>query len=127
MFEIIQKNKKNGNENLYRKELLFQLDNLQSNNPKQYWELVEKLKNENNRSKESSIDMKQWREHFENLNKLDSKQNDTNLTYKLKEAEKQAIFNELDYKITTTEVLAAIKTLKNGKACGFSNIYLMKC
>ena len=107
----------------YRKDLINKLDTLYSNNPKEYWELVEKLKNDkDNFQKESSIDMSEWKNHFENLNKRPNKNNYLDLLEKLNKIEKEAVFNELDYKIKTEEVFACIKTMKNGKACGFNKV-----
>ena len=107
----------------YRKDLINKLDTLYSNNPKEYWELVEKFKNDkDNFQKESSIDMSEWKNHFENLNKRPNKNNYLDLLEKLNKIEKEAVFNELDYKIKTEEVFACIKTMKNGKACGFNKV-----
>ena len=107
----------------HRKDLLDKLDTLFSNNPKEYWELVEKLKSDKECfKKESSIDMAQWKDHFEKLNKLNDNHDYNDLIRKLNNNEKQEIFNELDYTIKIPEVSAAVKSLKNGKACGLSKI-----
>ena len=58
----------------FRQELICQLDDLNENNPKAYWELVKKLKSEK-APKASGISASDWLKHFSKLtNKSNFKQ-----------------------------------------------------
>ena len=51
--------------------LLFHLDELQSSDPKAYWDLIDDLK-ESKKDSESSIDQVIWEKYFKLLNSIPS-------------------------------------------------------
>lgn len=117
---------------LYRQQLTRKLENLQAENPKQYWKILNEISG-NNHDKEnpfSNISPGDWYDYLYDLKQdkvsspIEKKMND-----KLKLLEQINIFNELDYKITDKEVLKAISNLKNNKAVGLDNICneMFKC
>ena len=110
----------------FKQDILDKLDNLQKNDPKSYWELLEELKNKTNnniKKPENNISPKEWKEYFENLNTIQYQNQELEqMKQKLNSIEKDVIFNELDYTISPDEISKAIKSLKNNKSCGFSTI-----
>ena len=54
----------------YKNDIIEKLDNLEDNNPKTYWELLDKLQNCYKRETDytSSIENQEWYEYFKNLN-----------------------------------------------------------
>ena len=93
----------------YKKELFDKLDNLQNQNPKAYWNLVEQLKSDTkNENKSVNINLDEWKHHFQRLNGNNPK--NSSLDLNLKRMEEEIIFNELDFKITESEIVKAIKT-----------------
>ena len=60
--------------------------------------------------------------YFKDLNSWTPKEELTAIKEKLNHLEKTKIFNELDYRISQSEVIKALKSLKNTEACGFSLI-----
>ena len=57
----------------FKQDILDKLDNLQENDPKSYWKLLDELKNKTNNNKEkpeNNISPKEWKEYFENLNTI---------------------------------------------------------
>ena len=101
---------------------MYQLDNLKDNNPEAYWKLLRNLKNDKLDDKNTQISLNEWEVYFKYLNK--PKYNDSQLLTlnKLKELEKQIIFNETDYAITTKEISKCISKLKNKKSPGLDCI-----
>ena len=110
----------------FKQDILDKLDNLQENDPKSYWKLLDELKNKTNNNKEkpeNNISPKEWKEYFENLNTIKYQNQELEeMKQKLNSVENDTVFNELDYTISSDEISKAIKSLKNSKACGFSTI-----
>ena len=93
----------------FKKSILSQLDNLNNNNPKAYWKLIESLKDKDNDALPLSKD--EFFNHFKSLNAPQKvfKQQLLNLEQKLLLKEKESLnFNELDFNISEDEVLSAI-------------------
>ena len=51
----------------FKQNILNRLDELQSNNPKEYWSLVNQLRNEQTDKSVSNIDGDTWYKYFSNL------------------------------------------------------------
>ena len=97
-----------------------------SNEPKKVLGLINELKGLNKTPTDPSITPTTWKNHFEDLNKLDPDFSGRSkaLDNLLKEAEMKtsSIFNELDYKITNSVISKAISKLKSGKSAGIDRI-----
>ena len=105
----------------FKKSILSQLDNLNNNNPKAYWKLIESLKDKDS----LPLSKNDFFNHFKSLNapQEEFKQQLLNLEQKLLLKEKESLnFNELDFNISEDEVLSAIKKLKRNKSGGFQLI-----
>jgi hypothetical protein len=104
----------------YRQDLINKLNNLHDSHPKAYWDLVKKLKDDNS-SNIDKINPSDWFKHFQSLGKSENFTHPGKLEEVLAQIpymENVKSFTELDFKINKTEILQAIKDLKNGKACG---------
>lgn len=109
----------------YSHQLLSEMKNLENDNPKMYWELLEKLKSISGPNKDQidKISLKEWTEHFTKLNtQTISNEQEKVMQTKLEKLEKHEIFNELSFKIKEDEILKVVRKLKKGKAPGLDNI-----
>ncbi len=88
------------------------LGNLQSHNPKQYWKLVDELKDQ---PKNSNIDITKIFNHYKDLNNPEPKENNESDIYDLEQIK---IFSQLDFSITDCEINNALKGLKRRKTHG---------
>ena len=116
----------------YRQSILNQLESLHENNPKQYWNLINDLKQNNDKNQVSSaVDPSTWVTHFQNLNQIKSnfKQRLQRLQEQLEALQNVKVFNELDAHISTDEISKAILKLKTNKSPGLDNISsnMLKC
>lgn len=107
----------------YKKSIINKLENLHNNNPKQYWQLVNSLKESENFT--PPVESEVFYEHFKKLNfpstQYENRQNV--LRTVLKNLEKDSLcFNEMDYRITEKEIETAIKKLKCNKSGGLQLI-----
>ena len=100
----------------YKNSIIHELENLHENNPKQYWKLINDLKNNNNEDVQNNITSSEWLNHFKDLNSVNPIFNDRlkDLEDKLKKAEKANCFNELDFHITDAEISSAINKWADG-------------
>ena len=104
----------------FREDLLTKLDDLHNKYPKEYWELVNKLRSQEPDSS-NKIDPSEWLNYFTNLGKEENFKMPSNLDHIYRECqrlEKIPNFSELDYKITEKEIMTALLQLKNNKSCG---------
>ncbi|CAG2188671.1 unnamed protein product [Mytilus edulis] len=102
----------------FKRDIMNKLDNLYDQNPKAYWQLLDKIKNISNNSQnksENTIDPSEWQEYFQKLNKNEQYSDDL-IKKKLESFHNENVFNELDYLITPEEIEKAIKSLKNSKS-----------
>lgn len=109
----------------FKQSLLEQLDKFHGNNPKEYWRLIDELKQSKTKPNESSaVDPSVWFSHFQSLNKLNDKHTtrENELRENLTLLEKANCFNELDMHITCAEISKAISKLKSNKSPGLDNI-----
>lgn len=98
----------------HKQDILDKLDHLQENDPKSYWKLLDQLKSESNNpcdnQLEHHISPEKWKDYFENLNSVNNNDHESEIMkMKLKELKKGSSFNELDYIISSEEILKAIK------------------
>ena len=87
----------------FKQNILNRLDELQSNNPKEYWSLVNQLRNEQTDKSVSNIDGDTWYKYFSNLVSVPNnfKSRLHKIKNKLKLLEEENIsFSPLDFKIT---------------------------
>ena len=109
----------------FKSSLITQLDNMYEKDPEAYWKLLKDLKEDSKATDTSTaISVDEWHKHFSDLYQIKSKfldkekqfQSYLNTTLDFK------TFSELDVRIKDKEVLLAIQSLKNNKACGLDGI-----
>ena len=123
--------------NLFKENILKQIQTLESNNPKEYWKLVEKLRtNAKNRGSSAEvIDDNDWFLYFQKLNKNPLQTRKTvferDLDFFANHIDKFANphNNTLDREIQLNEIAKAAKHLKNEKSSGIDSISneMIKC
>jgi hypothetical protein len=104
----------------FRQDVINKLNDLHDSHPKAYWELVNKLRDDNSNNIEK-ISPSDWQEHFQSLGKSQNFTHPQKLDQvktEIPNLEQVTNFTELDFKISRSEILQGIKDLKNGKACG---------
>jgi hypothetical protein len=109
----------------YQNDLVGKLNELNENNPKAYWQIIDQLRNATQLKSENSekISLGDWKNYFDNLNQSNVHQEKNQaMASKCTELESQNIFNELNFKIETSELTKAINSLKNGKSSGVDGI-----
>ena len=110
----------------YKEDILDKIENMHDKNPKEYWKLVDQLKSEDNEGNQDhdKIDPTSWHEYFSKLLAPDTESDERSelINNKLKELEQNKCFNELNFRITETEVIKALRSLKNNKAAGLDGI-----
>ena len=89
------------------------MENLQTNNPKAYWQLVEEL-SDNIKKKGPNIDIAKLFNHYKDLNSPGQNFNSDELQKKIDDLEQIKNFSKLDFSISESEINKAIKSLKNG-------------
>ena len=96
----------------FRQNILSQLNNLEENNPKQYWKLVSELKElESNKTCESEcLSAKEWVDYFSNLLYNSNMENCTNLESCISKMLETNTFSTLDYRITKGNKILYFKT-----------------
>ena len=111
-------------ETSFRAKMTKKLLNVESKNPKEFWEIVKKMRSwgKQNSDPSTSIHPREWLEHFNRL----FCEVDTNFSEKLsREIEKYneaPFYSELDFKITENEIKGAISRLKKSATHGYDNI-----
>jgi exonuclease III len=108
----------------FKTAILNRIESLEGSNPKEYWKLVESLKEHKHSNNPISLEI--WQSHFKEL--LDSKKPDTDPKLREMETTMQEMVDSklastlripiLDSPITGKEVSDTIHSLKNGKATG---------
>lgn len=108
----------------FKQSIIDDLDRLRDSDPKQYWKLINSLKDSNNDDKTNLVEPDSWYTYFSNLNTVNESyhQRVKDIEETLIKMEELKEFNLLDYKITSKEIVDAIHHLKNGKASGLDGI-----
>ncbi|KAL5005625.1 hypothetical protein ScPMuIL_016783 [Solemya velum] len=116
----------NRKKSVFKQDILHQMDTLNSNNPREYWSLFNKLRDlDNNGKPNNPISNSDWVTHFSQLLNNSNKEvqaNTVDLMDDFINSHKDEVFNELNFSITAEEVSKAISSLKCGKAAGFDLI-----
>ena len=108
--------------------MLDKINNLQANNSKEYWTIVNRLKEAKQDNTIDNIDPSEWYQWFKSLNTKENQKNNKEFREKtLSIVEKKHFFAErfvkiLDSHITSAEITKACCKLKNNKACGVDSI-----
>lgn len=117
--------------NEYKTTTIQKLEELNKNDPKAYWKLLDDLKREDSVNTEPQISSNEWVDHFSNLNTINDKFNSRveEISKLLSEQEKLREFTEIDFQITPEELFQSLTSLKNNKAVGLDVISneMLKC
>ena len=119
----------------FKQSLYDKLEKISTENPKEYWELFDKLKscpkNSNQVNNDCPIKDEEWIAHY--LKLLGPQQYNSDRMKEVRDEtfgiEKEPYFSELDYSISITEIMDASRSLKNNKASGLDCIRneMVKC
>lgn len=111
--------------------MLEQIESLHSENPKEYWNLIDKLKDENRSNPCENISSDDWLLHFKSLGQVEDrfKVRVDQLKTLVEQLEKQPVYTNLDNTIKLSEVCKSICKLKSNKAAGLDSICneMLKC
>ena len=122
LYRIYNKTRKYKAKN-HKNNIIKQLDELESNDPKAYWALINSLKEKNDNN--IPIAPSDFKSHFEKLNEIPSKyqQRIDIIRNVLKTCEEDSrLFTDLDFSISDSEILTCISKLKNNKSGGLQII-----
>ena len=115
----------------FKEQLLDKINSLESNNPKDFWSMVNSMKETKQNNIIDSISPQIWFNWFKKLNSV-SNVIDKNLEKEIesviknkKEFSKNSV-EILDQSITKSEIVRASRKLKNGKSTGFDGISKMR-
>ena len=114
----------NKKSSLFRAKIFHQLDTLQSNDPKAFWKLYEELGDKKPRVK-NPIAPKQWLNHFITLMNRNIQHTDKNVESMIDHFVSGFNYDSsfiLDNPFTNSEIIKAVRSLKNGKAPGIDGI-----
>lgn len=111
----------------FKQNILDKLDDLQSSQPKEYWNLVKSLKDSKKDNPEKCIDDKTWHEYFSKLSSIPDKYqariHEISRKISLLESDPcNKTFSNLDFKISEGELNKAFTKLKSGKSPGLDSI-----
>lgn len=109
----------------FRNKILNKMENLNSSNPQAFWNLYYQMIDFDHKTKVNPIPPDEWVNHFSNL--LISTNNIVNSEFEQTmedyvNSNIDSTFNELNFKISHTEISKAINSLKPGKSCGLDMI-----
>ena len=108
--QLCRKKKKN-----YENNLIKQLETLANQNSKKYWQIVDKRREKTKKKASSNISADDWKTHFRDL--LNRKREApkryldrfNRFNSKLEKLSKLKSFTELDYSITSSEILNVLR------------------
>ena len=104
----------------HRANIINKMENLQTENPKVYWKLVEELSDKYNMG--SKIEIEKLFSHYKNINTIMQTDVNAHLQDDINKLEQIKSFSPLDYIISEKEIKNAIKVMKNGKSVGHDMI-----
>ena len=122
---ILRKHKRS-----YKNIMIEKLENMSNRNPKEYWSVLDELRNTEREEKPEVIDESEWLAHYSKLFSAPSAPQDTNkISEEMNRILSEPHFNELDYHITVKEIQDALNKAKLGKAVGIDNVSgeMLKC
>ena len=97
-----------------------------ANNPKDFWKIIDKLQQAKNGTKtdKNDVSAQLWVDHFKGLMVQDKNISPAHqeIIDFIQDKKNLSLFNNLNFKITESEVNRAIKNLKKGKTCGPDSI-----
>ena len=96
----------------YKQQVIHKIRNLKSENPRDYWNIIN---NKNNSKTTAKVSLEIFKEHFENLNYSHDNQNVTTLDF----IDSDSLLND---PFTTEEVNKLIAKIKNSKSPGTDQI-----
>jgi exonuclease III len=109
----------------FTNDVLERLENMRSNNPKEYWKLFNDLKKEEeNKEVGSVISINEWKEYLSKLfgpKEIDIAKN-IEMINKIKSLEGESTFNELNFIIKRQELDKALLEAKLNKAVGIDAV-----
>ena len=111
--------------NDFKITILKRLEAAHENNPSAYWKILDELKSVASEPQSDKIDPSKWFSYFKDLFSVTPPTDpifDQKILKELEEMEQQNVFNELEFRIEKSEVEAALKHLKYGKATGLDGI-----
>jgi hypothetical protein len=95
---------------------------LRNNNPRQFWKILQDLKNGNAQQNHADqIPPGQWYNYLMNHNKCNIP-NNPHILQELENHKNSPTFSELDFSFTSDELIKAIRKLKNNKSPGLDCI-----
>lgn len=109
---------------MFKETMIDKLNTLNENDPKAYWDLLNKLKEDKGNIKSNVIPSEEWVEYLSKLNTPSPRYTDRikEIESMLETCESPPTFSPIDYKFTNNEILTAINSLKNGKAAGLDGV-----
>ena len=113
-------------EHSFREGILNKISDLESNNPKAFWEMVNELKSNKGRNLADNIGPQEWYDWFKKLNKSQSAINESDKVIdSITERARDFALSDhsLDKLISNEEIIRASKHLKNGKASARSKFW----
>ena len=94
------------------------LSSLQNSNPKAFWETLNKFRNLDASHKENPISAEEWKLHFSKLFNLPHSIDQTHKEHveSFTKLNRDLVFNELNFQIKATEILASTNSVKIEKS-----------
>jgi len=102
--------------NDYKKDIVVRIRKLQSKNPKEYWEIINKCNTKRKEEVLNKISCEAFAEHFKDLNFDDQPREENKTSFDGTNSEL------LNGAFTEEEIEKCVKKLKNNKACGLDKI-----
>jgi hypothetical protein len=110
---------------IFKETMVDKLNELNENDPKAYWDLLNKLKEDTgSASNADKISEEEWVEYLQKLNTPRAKFADRIKEFEqiLEPKENQPTFSPMDYRLNENEIRKAIQSLKNKKAAGLDGV-----